>query len=532
MASMQFFQLLQAEFPALVVFALLLTFVTFIATTYFPRLNRKSRGIHIPYVGHRRGPWLDIKTKSRWITASEELLKEGWDQYGGSPFRVLTTIGELIILRPELITEVSNSSLFSSYNSKLKSFAAEYPGAEPMAFSQGEMQVLIETLIHSITQSLGTAIPAIAEEMAALQDDLLPGSSDDFTGVRFKDLATNIAARLSARVFLGERVARDREWLRLSLAYVSACMMAVAKLAVLHPRLRRPASLFMPEFWRMPKLLRGLRKRVAAEVRARKRTVGGSRPLREKLSSPLAPRQPQASPLDVLQWMVDKADAGVPFDPVLGQIYLSFVSTHTTSLTMVAAMYELLANPEYIQPLRQEVSDVLAEEKGWTKRALQKMVLMDSVLKESQRLRMLGPVSGLRYARQTVTLSDGTEVPEGAVVAFPTWPMRSTMFYRDPDRFDGYRFMRMRHEPGNAAAHYYVSTSVAHVGFGHGKNSCPGRFLANSVLKIALAFLITNYDWKADGKGLTSSITSCAYVPDPTRIISFRRRVSEIELFH
>lgn len=80
MASMQFFQLLQAEFPALVVFALLLTFVTFIATTYFPRLNRKSRGIHIPYVGHRRGPWLDIKTKSRWITASEELLKEGWDQ--------------------------------------------------------------------------------------------------------------------------------------------------------------------------------------------------------------------------------------------------------------------------------------------------------------------------------------------------------------------------------------------------------------------------------------------------------------------
>lgn len=98
------------------------------------------------------------------------------------------------------------------------------------------------------------------------------------------------------------------------------------------------------------------------------------------------------------------------------------------------------------------------------------------------------------------------------------------MFYDDPNKFDAYRFLRVRDESRNGAAFHYVSTSVAHVGFGHGKNACPGRFLANSMLKIALAFLITKYDWRADTDGLTRSISSCAWAPDPKRTIAFRPR--------
>ena len=48
-------------------------------------------------------------------------------------------------------------------------------------------------------------------------------------------------------------------------------------------------------------------------------------------------------------------------------------------------VYRLLANPEYIEPLRQEVEAVVAEE-GWTKATMDKLHKIDSFLKETQRV--------------------------------------------------------------------------------------------------------------------------------------------------
>jgi len=45
----------------------------------------------------------------------------------------------------------------------------------------------------------------------------------------------------------------------------------------------------------------------------------------------------------------------------------------------------LLANPELIEPLRQEVEAVIKEE-GWTKAGIDKMYKMDSLLRETQRV--------------------------------------------------------------------------------------------------------------------------------------------------
>jgi hypothetical protein len=48
-------------------------------------------------------------------------------------------------------------------------------------------------------------------------------------------------------------------------------------------------------------------------------------------------------------------------------------------------LYRLLANPEYIGPLREEVDAVIREE-GWTKAGVDKMYKIDSFLKETQRV--------------------------------------------------------------------------------------------------------------------------------------------------
>jgi len=48
-------------------------------------------------------------------------------------------------------------------------------------------------------------------------------------------------------------------------------------------------------------------------------------------------------------------------------------------------LYRLLANPEYLEPLREEVDAVIREE-GWTKAGMDKMHMIDSFLRETQRL--------------------------------------------------------------------------------------------------------------------------------------------------
>jgi hypothetical protein len=59
----------------------------------------------------------------------------------------------------------------------------------------------------------------------------------------------------------------------------------------------------------------------------------------------------------------------------------------TQSCTQV--LYRLLTNPEYIEPLRQEVEAVIAEE-GWTRAGMDKMHKVDSFLRETQRFDALG----------------------------------------------------------------------------------------------------------------------------------------------
>ena len=52
-------------------------------------------------------------------------------------------------------------------------------------------------------------------------------------------------------------------------------------------------------------------------------------------------------------------------------------------------LFYLAANPQYIQPLREEVEAVV-EKEGWSKAALAKMRKVDSFIKECQRLEGIG----------------------------------------------------------------------------------------------------------------------------------------------
>ena len=77
---------------------------------------------------------------------------------------------------------------------------------------------------------------------------------------------------------------------------------------------------------------------------------------------------------------------GEQINLVWGQLNYSLGAIHTTSMTFIYVVYDLIDHPEYIQLLREEIESVWKEGDELTKATLYKLKLMDSFMKESQRL--------------------------------------------------------------------------------------------------------------------------------------------------
>ena len=147
----------------------------------------------------------------------------------------------------------------------------------------------------------------------------------------------------------------------------------------------------------------------------------------------------------------------------------------------------------------------------------------------------MDPASMHRLVLEDITLSENVHLPKGSVIGVSGDRMWDATVHDDPDKFDGYRFYRMRSSGASGASSnqaHLVSTSVDHLAFGHGKHACAGRFFVAHETKIALSHLLLKYDWKiakasAGTKPMEFGLVLAA---DPKAKISIRGRKPEIEL--
>ena len=181
-----------------------------------------------------------------------------------------------------------------------------------------------------------------------------------------------MVARLSSLIFLGEKICHDPAWINVSVNYTRDAFAGMRALrmwpSVLHPIVHW----FLAPAKKLRTHVRIARQIVRREMHEREMVRTGKLPQTE--------RNP-----DSLDWIREVA-AGRPFDPTNAQIGLSLAAIHTTSNLLTNVVYDLAAYPEYIQPLREEIRSVMQEDGVLKKTSLTKMKLMDSVLKESQRL--------------------------------------------------------------------------------------------------------------------------------------------------
>lgn len=187
--------------------------------------------------------------------------------------------------------------------------------------------------------------------------------------------AYRIVSRVATRVFAGEELCRDEEWTRSVSEYTR---LAFGELhATLHEYNRAIRPLihwFMPKAWETRRLLNETH-RILAPYLAKREALRASG---------------DTPPDDALEWVrhVPNPEA---WDPATFQISLALNAIHTTTDLLLTTMIRIAQNPELFQPLREEIVRAFTTH-GLQKTALSDLRLLDSVTKESQRLKpvMLG----------------------------------------------------------------------------------------------------------------------------------------------
>lgn len=103
--------------------------------------------------------------------------------------------------------------------------------------------------------------------------------------------------------------------------------------------------------------------------------------------------------------------------------------------------------------------------------------------------------------------------------------------YENQEKFDGYRFLKMRDVPSQQTAAQLVAPSPIHFCWGFGQHACPGRFFAANEMKIALCQILLKYDIKLDEACLPQVRRfGVSMTADAAANLVIRRRQEELSL--
>lgn len=395
---------------------------------------------------------------------------------------------------------------------------AGWPGFDGMTFLSEHERIVVDAVRINLTQSIGPVTDSLVDETRLATPDVF-GDDKEWKTIPIKSLTGYFVSRLSSRVFLGPKLCRDPAWIEIAQSHTVHLFQASMAMRG-SSGLRRLLS-----FWTNP-----LYKRLRSQVQDARRIL---KPLIEQrkaeVRKALAEGKRPEKVSDLIGWMVVQAQAR-DIDYTAGQLGMTVVGIHTTTEALAEALVDLCQHPELFQPLREEMVRELKAE-GWTRTTLHRMRLLDSFLKESQRMHPASSASVNRYLYADVTLSDGTVLPKGSRM-WIAGRYTDPDLYPEPEKFDAYRFLNLRADAGKTNTWQHTSMTPEHLGFGYGDHGCPGRFFASNELKIAMCFLLLNYDWKLpeNPKNPTFMHIGIGNLLSPLCQLTYRRRTAEIEL--
>ncbi|KAI1318921.1 cytochrome P450 [Xylariaceae sp. FL0255] len=433
----------------------------------------------IPTINDYRWDFCLRKAHASYLQDAQNLIAEGVAKYDG-PFRIITTIGSRVILPARYTNWVKNCSDLDHAQFVADEYFARYPGFEANAIVVDPSQTMIQVTKTKLNQKSQCQI--FEEHLNELLEDEW-SSEHDWKTIDWNKDAPRLVGRMSAAVFVGPDLARNSDWQKLILNYTFNLFNGVRALRTWPAFLRPVVHWFLPECKVCRQQLRVARGLLHSTFMNRKLAK----------RSALAEGGEAETYADTISWMEEQA-AGRPFDPAAAQLAFAISALHTTTELLKQVLLDICMHPELIQPLRMEITAVLAEER-WTTAGVFKMRLLDSVIKETQRLKPGSLVNLERKALRDIVMPNKTLLPKGTNIAVDTSNMWSSEIYENPDTYDGHRFLKLRQNGGpRSNAAQLVSGDENHIAFGLGRSICPGRFMVANEIKVAIASILLKYD--------------------------------------
>lgn len=323
------------------------------------------------------------------------------------------------------------------------------------------------------------------------------------------------------------------------------------------PRLLRPlVYILLPASWRCKAWIRKTDKILAKEIQ-RRRQLETTDTSYEK-------------PSDLLQGMVELDPCRS--DDQFGHDFLvqALISRMAPVITMGHALIDLSLQPGAIDELRQEIVQVMGrngEGLSNLRKSLAKLDKMDSFFRESARMTPLSmskwptefslclcfslssswffflfqsnqdfvsfSVTMHRVVQDEagITLHDGINLPRGTHLAFPAYNIgRDPAMIPNGDVFDGFRWYRQRRQgkssdEDSGGKWQFVTPDPNYLTFGSGRYVCPGRFIADHMIKLMMVAVLSRYDVKRvpDAPKPTGSYLHVFAFPDQTTLLMRRR---------
>ncbi|TDZ29595.1 Cytochrome P450 monooygenase 1 [Colletotrichum spinosum] len=284
---------------------------------------------------------------------------------------------------------------------------------------------------------------------------------------------------LVSLAFVGSDFQQRDEWRALTSAYIGKLFPAHHVMRSWPRWSRKYVHWFLPELQdvraRLKEINHLLEPHVQRRIVAREqRQRDGKQPLKS---------------LDSVDWALDAAK-GRPFDVVGCQLALTIAALHTSSNTTWNSLLDIVYDQDIIQPLREETIRVVQEDGGLQTVSLAKLDLLDSCMKESQRMHPIQYGVMGRRVRKTTQLHDGTRIPKGVITIVAPPAMLDADVFENPGKWDGYRFLKKRQQPGEEKKWLFAATCPEQYAFGTGAHACPGRHFAGTNIKLILAHLL------------------------------------------
>ena len=300
--------------------------------------------------------------RQRFVTDAQSMLLEGYSQHKGKPFYVPSPLGERLMIPEKYVEELKTAPKEE----------VDFMGGFFEMFQHNFTGIGSRSTLHprtakqQLNQHMNEVLDPIAEEIRLTFEEKIP-LSDDYVDVPMAAIILESVARASNRMFGGKVLSKNKEWVRTTIEYADAGFMAALKIKRYPYYLRYLVAPFVPEIQQIKRHHELARKVIVPIIHERERQ--------------------SSKPADFLQWMIDGAKGSERNEDFIAEIQLkiTLAALHTSAAPPMQLVYDLCHRPEIIQPLREEIENVMKEYSSLNKQALMKMYKLDSFMKESQR---------------------------------------------------------------------------------------------------------------------------------------------------